>query len=267
MSLHRFFLPEQIIADIEDEVFPLMLADDDVEHARVLRLKRGERIAIVDAARDYFIVEVVQIHDGQLDVRIASGEELDNVSALKLTLIQGLPKKDKFEHVIRQATEVGVSEFIPLDAERSIVKLDAKRSQAKLERWQRIAKSAAMQSGQDRIPHVWQPTRATDGAFAERFAAFDAVIVCWEEAPASATLHQALSTLSLRDAPDVACVIGPEGGFSEGEIRCFETMNPHVRVITLGRSILRTETAAVVSPALIRYELDRCAEAHGERAL
>lgn len=257
MSLHRFFLENQVLAAEAEALFPLRLSADDARHAKVLRLEAGEHIAVIDADRDYFECEIVDIADGLPLVRIARHEEAA-ASGPQVILLQGLAKGDKMETVIRHATEVGVAAFVPLACARSVVKLDGKKAAAKTERWRAIAKSAAMQSGQPRIPEVGEPVGVKEAAGA--LVGATAVLVCWEEAPQTASLHEAIQGAlaeTLIPAADarIAVVVGPEGGLTEAEVSTLLASNPRASLVTLGPSILRTETAGIVAPALALYEL------------
>lgn len=123
---------------------------------------RGEHIAVIDAAHDYFECEIASL-DGDLPlVRITRHEDATDDGPLVI-LVQGLAKGEKMDSVIRHATELGVTAFMPLTCERSIVKLDAKKTRTRLDRWCSIAKSAAMQSGQPRIPEVLEPPKREGG--------------------------------------------------------------------------------------------------------
>ena len=177
MSLPRFFLENQVIADEPQEVFPLRLARDDAKHAKVLRLAPGEHIAVIDAAQDYFECEIASFDDDFPLVRITRHGDATDDGPLVM-LVQGLAKGEKMDSVIRHATELGVAAFIPLTCERSIVKLDAKKTRTRLDRWCSIAKSAAMQSGQPRIPEVLEPRSAKEAA--AELAEATAVLICWE---------------------------------------------------------------------------------------
>lgn len=257
MSLPRFFLENQVLAAETEAVFPLRLATDDAKHAKVLRLAAGEHVAVIDAASDYFECEIVDFSDGLPLVSIARHEEAVEEGP-RVMLLQGLAKGDKMETVIRHATEVGVAAFVPLACRRSVVKLDGKKAAAKTGRWLAIAKSAAMQSGQARIPEVSEPMAV--GEAASMLAEATAVLVCWEEAPGSASLREAIQgALAATRTPAadarIAVVVGPEGGLAEEEVRALLASNPRARLVTLGPSILRTETAGIVAPALALYEL------------
>ncbi len=236
----------------------LRLSPGDAKHAHVLRLKPTEHIAVVDAARDYFECEIVSFDGSCPMVRIARHVAECQEEPPAVILAQGLAKADKMETVIRHATELGVRGFVPLECERSIVKLDAKKASAKRDRWQAVAKSAAMQSGQPGIPEVSEPLDIERACESFREAA--AVLVCWEEAPSTARLADALAescgTAGSRQGKNpVAVVVGPEGGLTEHEVEILLASNPRAALVSLGPSILRTETAGIVASALAIYEL------------
>lgn len=258
MSLHHFFLDDQILADEADAVFPLRLAADDLKHARVLRLQPGEHVAVVDAAADYFECEVVSFDGGGMTARISS--KLDAPARPSVVLLQGIAKGEKMDQVVRHATELGVSGIVPLACERSIVKLDAKKAASRTQRWRTIAKSAAMQAGRASVPEVSEPLGVRHAA--RSLAEATAVLVFWEEAPLDAkiapALAEALAACGCSDVADarVGVVVGPEGGLTAREVAAFQEACPRARAVTLGPSILRTETAGVVAPALVLYELE-----------
>lgn len=257
MSLPQFFLQDQVLAAETDEVFPLRLERDDAKHARVLRLAAGEHIAVIDASRDYFECEIVDFSDEIPLVKIARHLESKDEGA-QVVLIQGLPKGDKMDTVIRHATEIGVAGFVPLKCSRSIVKLDDKKARSKVERWSTIAKSAAMQSGRSYVPEVSMPKTLREvGEFIEQATA---VLICWEEAPGTASMRDAiergLTALHCpRNDARIAVVVGPEGGLTPDEVDFLLACNPRASLVTLGSSILRTETAGLIAPALALYEL------------
>lgn len=254
MSLPRFFLNNQVLADEDEERFTLRLDPDDAKHARVLRLAPGEHIAVIDGSRDYFECEIVSF-DGDLPVVTIARHADAKRCRPTIMLMQGLAKGDKMETVIRHATELGVSAFVPVAFKRSVLKLDAKRAANKTARWRSIAKSAAMQSGQPFVPEVSEPIALS--RCCEVLSQATTVLVCWEEAPATAGISEALSLCASGDPADarIAVVVGPEGGLDQQEVAQLLSCNPHAFMVTLGPSILRTETAGIVAPALVLYEL------------
>ena len=258
MSLHQFFLDDQVIADEGDAAFALRLSRDDAKHFRVLRISAGEHIAVVDAARDFFECEVVSTDDELPFVRIAQRLGAPDEGA-QVIVVQGLAKGDKMESVIRHGTEIGVAGFVPFACERSVVKVDAKRAASKRERWQAIAKSAAMQSGRRIVPEVADVSDLRE--VCEALAGATAVLVCWEEAPQTARLSDAIArgraACFCTEPADarVAVVIGPEGGLTEREVEALLSCSERASLVSLGPSILRTETAGVVAAALAIYEL------------
>ncbi len=253
--MFHFFLEEQALAEEGVEAFPLRLTSEDMKHASVVRLTPGERIAVVDGARDYFLCEVTAFDGAELWARIASREER-LATEPSITLVQGIAKGDKMETIVRHGTEVGVDRFIPFASERSIVRLDGKKAAAKRERWQAIARSAAMQAGRRAVPAVELP--ASLDAIADVIASADRVLIAWEEASEEATVGRALEGLGeqgVADPPSVAIVVGPEGGLSSQEVYFLQNALPQSAVITLGPYILRTETAGIVTPALVLQRL------------
>ncbi len=257
MSLPRFFLEDQVLSHETDARFLLRLSPEDAKHARARRISPGEHIAVIDASQDYFECKVEEISREEVRVSIASREEMD-VKRPTVLLLQGLAKGDKMDAVIRQGTELGVSAFVPLACARSVVRLSEEKADKRTERWRAIAKSAAMQSGQPRIPEVSVPMSVDEAcAF---LAQATAVLVCWEEAPQTDDLREALASSLIQactPAADarIAVVVGPEGGLEEAEVEAFLASNPRAHRVSLGPSILRTETAGVIAPALILYEL------------
>ena len=273
MSLHHFFLESQVLAmqNTQEPEFVLDLSRDDLAHAKVLRLKRGEHICVVDASCDYFECEIISF-EKSLRVRIA--QKLHAPSALaNVWLVQGLPKAAKFDDILRHGTEIGLSGFIPFQSERSVVKINKEKCNAKMLRWKSIVKSAAMQSGRVDLPEV-EDVCDLD-SLCIRLREFDVVVVCWEECDCAnfadggssdsclkkgstmaSALHVRLAKENLlaRDAK-VCVVVGPEGGFSASEVAAMSSANINCELVSLGPAILRCETAALVASSLCLYEL------------
>lgn len=262
MSLQRFFLDEQVLSDEVLDEFALQLCPEDAKHLKVLRVSPGEHIAVIDASSDYFECEIVGFQGTLPLVRIAQHEKCAP-RALEVYLVQGIAKGDKMDTIIRHATELGVCGFFPATTKRSIVKLDEKKARSRCERWRSIAKSAAMQSGQPAIPHVFAP--ASLKSVCGEISDFDIVIVCWEESSLTETLAAALECVCVDGLDEqplrVAVAVGPEGGLAPEEVDMLLESGKRSARVSLGPSILRTETAGIVAPALVIYELTRSLKA------
>ncbi len=254
MSLPHYFLQEQILSDETQECFALALTSEDLHHMKVARMGPGEHLAVIDASSDYFECEIISFHEGVPRVRIC--QKMDTQTrGPRVTLVQGLAKGEKMELVIRHGTELGVSQFIPLKGERSIMKIEGKKAPERIRRWSALVKSAAMQSGQTVLAEVTLPQTVDE--FCAHASDFDAIVVCWEEAPLIKGLSGVLADLHNRwqtKAADfrIAVVVGPEGGLTSREVDALLACE-NASLVSLGSSILRTETAGIVAPALILY--------------
>ena len=177
---------------------------------RASSLDAGEHVAVVDAERDYFECEIVLRRRGApRGHRAACGRPPRR--GRRSCLVQGLAKGDKMETVIRHATELGVAGFVPLSCRARVLKLDAKKAASKTERWRAIAKSAAMQSGQTRRAQV--ASRLSLARVRALLSEATAVLVCWEEAPGTATSHArpppGACSCAQRPIARIAVVVGP----------------------------------------------------------
>jgi 16S rRNA (uracil1498-N3)-methyltransferase len=241
MTLHRFFA----CGPLADEG-ALPLSPSDVHHIRdVLRLAAGDRIVVVDGTG----AAVVRLTDVTGVVAGVRERALPVVEVPPVVLAQAVPKGDRMEMVIRQATEVGVSRVIPFTSERCVVRMDSARAHAKAERWRRIAGEAAKQSQRTDVPEVSDPVSlAALPALLEGAV----VLVCWEDAGDARGIGQVLDGLDVAPDSVVAVVIGPEGGLSSGEVALLEAHGAWV--VTLGATLLRTDTAGLIASALVLYE-------------
>lgn len=245
MAPHRFFAIGPVP---EDGALPLSAAD--AHHARdVLRLEPGEEIVLAHAGA-VWRVRLTEVGETLCGVRTG---QITSAALPRVTLAQGVPKGDKLDTIVRQVTELGVARIVPFAAERSIVKLDAGKAAARAGRWRRIAEEAAKQSQRSGVPEVLAPVASAELAGVLEGSA---IIVCWEEATDGPGIAEALVALGVRDAaeaPDVAIVIGPEGGLTSAEVDAL--LDAGAVAVSLGKTVLRTETAGVVAPALLLYEL------------
>ena len=218
--------------------------DDARKLATVLRKRSGDRVQVVDSGG---IAYAATLELSGPDVGATLDERLDRgeiEAAIRVTVAQGVPKGQKMDLVIEKATELGAHAIVPVRTARVI---GHDTSPAKVERWRRIAKSAAQQSGRLHVPHVadvqdWSALLAT-------FSRYDRVYVPWELAE-PAPLRDVFER-DLAGVRDVLVVIGPEGGFAAEEVA--STRDAGARAISLGRRILRTETAALVVLSALLY--------------
>jgi 16S rRNA (uracil1498-N3)-methyltransferase len=240
MSARRFF--------IEDSHAPgehVVIADADAHKIRdVLRLRAGDTIEIVDSSGTLFDAMLESVEGG---VRAELRAAIDAVDdpRIEIDVAQGIPKGQKMDFVVEKLTELGVASILPLASHRAVVR---EPGDGKLERWRRLAKTAAQQSGRRSILAVGEPVSFDD--LLARFADYDVVLFPWEVAAGQRNLRETLPAL-LAGARRVLVVIGPEGGFSHAEAE--RARDAGARVISLGRRILRTETAALVVVALLQY--------------
>ena len=236
----------------------ITIIDEDVKHIKnVLRKQIGDKIEVCnqDTGNSYKC-EIEIIAENEIETKII--EEQKNIrEKIKVDIYQGLPKSDKMELIIQKNTEVGIKSIVPVIMERTVVKLDEKIASKKLERWQKIAEIAAKQSMRDIIPQIGNITKLKDIDTTE----FDAVLVAYEneEHNMLKTELQKLerkikSNNSSEQQYNIAIVIGPEGGISEKELVMLAEKN--AKFVSLGKRILRTETAGVVMAGNIIYELE-----------
>ncbi len=169
---------------------------------------------------------------------------------VEVDLYQGLPKSDKMDLIVQKCTEIGVSTVIPVITDRVIVKLDDKSAAKKVERWNKIAIEASKQSGRQKFSTVDNVTFLEN--IIEKLSKYDIVIVPYE-CEKTSTLKAKLK--NNKEIKSIAVVIGPEGGFSEKDIEVLERC-PNVEKVSLGKRILRTETAGIATLAMILYEYE-----------
>lgn len=222
-------------------------ASDAHKILRVLRLDSGDSVTVVDSAGTAF--EATLERDGStLYARLGDGAVYTRDAPLRISVAQGVPKGAKMDFIVEKLAELGVMELIPLVTERTVSRDPA---DGKIDRWRRLARTAAQQSGSGEVMQVAEV--ATLERLVDRFSAFDRVLFPWEAADARA-LREVLPGL-LPERGSVLVVIGPEGGFSHAEAESAKQAG--AAVISLGSQILRTETAALVLAAILGYESAR----------
>ena len=237
----RFFVP----ADEFQQDF-IVLTGENAAHAKVLRIKTGERVILCDGEGSECLCTVSDISQGQVSLVVSERQDSENEANVKASVYMAFAKGDKLEHVIQKATELGAFEIVAFPSARCVSKPDDKSLKKKLERWQKIAASAAEQSGRGRIPNV-----ITLGSFheaLERAKLSDIAILFYENEQAT-TLSMALKEKSYSS---VSLLTGPEGGLEASEVD--EAMQAGLRVCTLGKRILRCETAPLCALSAVMYD-------------
>ncbi len=254
MSAHRFFLTAPLASEGEQR---LALSDADVHHAvDVLRVRPGEIIDVVDPDSRAWSVRVGECGPGGISAIVV--EEIPSATRTHVTLFQGVAKGEKMDTIIRQAVEIGAAEIVPVLFERSIVRLGAEKGARRAERWRRIAEAAAKQSKRERVPTVAEPISAAEAC--ERIAKLDGAVVLWEECE-EPSVEEAVRAIHAFGDSRIALVVGPEGGLTAEEVAALEAVGG--RVASLGPTILRTETAAMVALALAVSALGGLGNARG----
>lgn len=226
----------------------VQLFGEDEKHIKtVLRAREGEELTLCDGEGMDYQCRIVSLERGVL-LDILSKEVCETEPKTKITLYQGLPKADKMELIIQKCVELGVDRIVAVSTERAIVKLDKKESK-KLERWQKIAEAAAKQSGRGKIPEIGQKVLKFKEAVAEA-KGLDGAIIPYEKEQETG-IRQFVQGFR---GESIGVFIGPEGGFAEEEIALAQENG--ITPITLGKRILRTETAGMTTAAILLYELD-----------
>ncbi len=237
----RFF-----VAPEEMELDNIILTGENAQHAKVLRLKAGEEVLLCDGEGRECLCEVGTVAPGQVDLAVKERQDSENEPQVRVSVYMAFPKADKLEHVIQKATELGAYEIVAFPSGRCISKPDEKSLKKKLERWQKIAASAAEQSGRGRIPQVL--TLPSYKVALERAAQADKALLFYENEQAT-TLKMALSE---GEYHTVSLVTGPEGGLEESEVN--QASAAGLQVCTLGRRILRCETAPLCALSAVMYD-------------
>lgn len=246
--MYQFFIEPSGVQDGH-----IVITGGDVNHIKnVLRMRAGEKIAAVDEAggRKY-LCEIQEFTEDSVHCKILSTEEGDTELPARIFLFQGLPKADKMELIIQKAVELGCFEIVPVVCRRCVVKLEEKKKKSRQERWQAIAEAAAKQSGRRIIPRVHEVMTFSE---ALSYASdMDVRLIPYERAEDMAQTKRQLE--SVRPGQNIAVFIGPEGGFEEAEIE--EAKKSGAVSVTMGRRILRTETASITMLSWLMYFLER----------
>lgn len=215
----------------------------------VLRMRSGEELILCDKKRVDHICVIENIAKGHVAVSIKDRHPNTNEPKFLATVYQGLAKGDRMDLSIQKSVELGVTRYVPTSCNRSIVKMKPDGKENKIERWQAIALEAARQCGRGIVPSVEAPVDLKN-ALKKACEENDLVLFPWEEEK-EGKLGTILDTLDFESNPKIAVFIGPEGGFSEDEASLAQECG--AKLVTLGKRILRTETAAPAVLAMFVY--------------
>lgn len=238
--MHRFFIPQLYAAE-------MIIKDVDAKHiSKVLRMQPGDKIQIVSDDGVTAIAEIVSLQSDNVVVKCLEKLAESHEPSVKITLAQGLAKGEKMDFIIQKAVEMGASSIVPVAMEHSVVRLEGAKADKKVERWQKIAEAAAKQSKRDIIPQVQavqtMQQMLTNNDLQHKIIAYEC-----EDRLGLKTALQSCDNLR-----ELLLIIGPEGGISEFELE-LARKNGAVPV-SLGKRILRAETAGVVALSAILYE-------------
>lgn len=245
--MQRFFVtPDQVGED------KILIQGSDVNHMKnVLRMRPGEEVMVSDGNNRQYRCRVEDYPDGEAVLAILEAGLVDTELPSRIYLFQGLPKQEKMELIVQKAVELGVCQVIPVQTRRCVVKLDAKKAAKKVQRWQQIAESAAKQAGRGYIPAVSEVMTFQEAlAFSETL---DIRLIPYELADGMEGTRKILD--EIRPGQSVGIFIGPEGGFEKEEVG--RAVEAGAMPITLGKRILRTETAGIAVLSILMYRLEK----------
>ena len=246
--MQRFFVePHQI----DEAAHQIHITGTDVNHiSNVLRMKQGEEVWISDGGQEEYRCAIEAFSADEVLLHIIYAQEPDYELPSRIYLFQGLPKADKMELIIQKAVELGAYEIIPVETRRCVVKLDGKKAAKKVERWQQIAESAAKQSKRMLIPNVHQVLSFKEALkYAE---SMDIRLIPYELAKGMQETKEILA--AIEQGQSIGIFIGPEGGFEEKEVEA--AISEGAKPITLGKRILRTETAGLAILSVLMFQLE-----------
>lgn len=242
----RFFVFQELIPNET-----IVITGEDARHIiKALRYKPGDFLKISDGENTdgTAVIEETNIKSSEIKIKVLEKNKVDNLNPA-ITLLQGLPKSDKFEAILQKNTEVGVKCFTPIITERTVAQPSAEKLSHRRKRWQKIVKEASKQCMRTDIPEV-KPAISFEESLKE-IKNHDLILIPWEEEDKT-TLKSVLRGLD-KDIRSIAVYIGPEGGFSREEVKKAKEVG--AISCTLGSNILRTETAGLVTNSAILYEL------------
>lgn len=247
--MQRYFLPPEQFKDTT-----VQITGDDAHHImKVMRSGIGDEFICSNGSDREVLVRITAMDKGMVDAEIIRELPMESEAAVEVWIAQSLPKGDKLETVIQKCTELGAARIVPFVSERTVVQYDAKKEAKRLERWQKIAKEAAEQSHRNRVPAIDAPISWK--RLIELCGSFDLALLCYEKESGlklRPLLAQSLAGAAAGEPKRVLAIVGPEGGFTEKEAA--EAVAAGCHSVSLGKRILRTETAGMACLTCILYE-------------
>ena len=227
----------------------IVLTGENMHHLiKVLRHKKGDEIIVCDGAGFDYLCVISDIKEDKVNLKILDKYGSLGDPEIKISLFQGVPKGDKFSLIVEKCVEAGVYDITPVNMARCISRLSPKDFSKKKERFEKISLSASKQSGRGTVPNINELIEFDE--FIDRKDKFDLVVFPYEEAK-DKTLKSVIKDFK---GKKIAMIIGPEGGFSKEEVQ--KLVLNGITPVTLGRRILRTETAGMAAIFNILYELE-----------
>ena len=248
----RFFVRNEQVKEKTIEIL-----GEDIKHIKnVLRKQIGDKLEICNQdTKKSYICEIERLEDKSILTKIIEELKKDD-NKISVDIYQGLPKADKMELIIQKSVELGVNAIIPVAMKRCVVKIDTKDETKKITRWQKIAESAAKQSGRNTIPEIKNVINIEK--VNQLIKEYDSVIVAYENEKENTIKHELLKLkekVKTNNKIKIAIVIGPEGGLEEKDVELLKQNG--AKIVTLGNIILRTETFALNVLSIIMYELEQ----------
>ncbi|MPQ42246.1 16S rRNA (uracil(1498)-N(3))-methyltransferase [Clostridium tarantellae] len=242
--MHKFFTSCEMFTETH-----AIIVGEDVKHIyKVLRVTKGEKVAINNLQGEEFLGEVEEVNKQQVTIKLLEKLNINNESNIHITLFQGLPKAAKMDLIVQKCVELGVNEIVPTITDRVDIKL--KGEFKKLDRLNKISLEACKQSKRSQIPKVLTPIDFKDAL--ELMKNMDLIVIPYENATGYG-VKSMIKSIDISNIKNIGIMVGPEGGFEENEIEYLKHIGAHI--VTLGPRILRTETAGFTCIALLQYEL------------
>jgi 16S rRNA (uracil1498-N3)-methyltransferase len=241
--MHRIYIENQ---EIKNNSVIAIEGDEYFHLCNVLRVKPQEKIEVCDGNNKVYLSEFFSASNSNALIKILELREINSELPVKITLFQGIPKSKKMDTIIQKSVELGVNEIIPLETKRCISTINDNK---KYKRWQKIAYEAAKQAKRGIIPKISK--KCTIQSLIDNHSSFNHILIAYENQDNYQT-NIAINKITPNDK--VAIIIGPEGGFEPEEIKAISNIGG--KAISLGKRILRTETASLALLSMLVYKFE-----------